>query len=185
MLRYRCVCPFTAEALPACVAHLRACSSVLPEIRASAARCMLGSPAPPPPAAEQLVFLPPHPSEGRAPERPPELAAKLQNARLVGDRWEGSCPVPEHGGDMHPSLSWRDADDRILLYCHRRCPPEAIVAALGITMSDLFLRPAPHDSGPAAGIIHSYDYRDLTGCVSSPRGAPSAGPMDGGTGSGT
>jgi hypothetical protein len=60
------------------------------------------------------------------------------------------CPCPGHGrgrGDRSPSLSVREgADQRALVYCRVGCATEDVVAALGLTMRDLF-PPDPLD-GP-------------------------------------
>ncbi len=53
---------------------------------------------------------------------------------------------PSHA-DTTPSLSIKEGDDgRVLLYCFAGCETETIVAALGLTMADLF---APKASGTA------------------------------------
>ncbi len=47
-----------------------------------------------------------------------------------------TCPVHD---DSKPSMSVTESDDgKALLYCHAGCSIEAIVEALGLTMSDLF-----------------------------------------------
>ena len=67
--------------------------------------------------------------------------ARLDRVRQVGrDRWMALCPAhPERT----PSLSIREKDGRILLYCFTRCNAEAIVSALGLSMRDLFSGPPP------------------------------------------
>lgn len=62
---------------------------------------------------------------------------KLPRARQGGQgNWVASCPA--HSDD-NPSLSWSVAPDgRVLLHCHAGCAPEAIVAAMGASMRDLF-----------------------------------------------
>ena len=46
------------------------------------------------------------------------------------------CPAHD---DHRPSLSVTEGrDGRVLLKCHTGCTPEDIVAALGLTMADLF-----------------------------------------------
>lgn len=50
-------------------------------------------------------------------------------------RWIARCPAHE---DQSPSLSIREADGKILLYCFSGCRTEKIVAALGLAMRDLF-----------------------------------------------
>ena len=60
----------------------------------------------------------------------------LPDAKPRGDNWQARCPAHE---DHQPSLSIREGDDgRVLLKCFAGCPVEAIVAALGLTLADLF-----------------------------------------------
>lgn len=64
-----------------------------------------------------------------------ELAARLHAKRTAG-AWLARCPSHD---DRRPSLSISEGrEDRVLLHCHAGCPPEAIAAALGLTLSDLF-----------------------------------------------
>lgn len=49
--------------------------------------------------------------------------------------WVARCPAHD---DRRPSLSVAVGDDgRVLVYCHAGCTPEAMVAALGLTMREL------------------------------------------------
>lgn len=79
------------------------------------------------------------------------LLHRLERVRQVGPgRWSASCPGPLHQhGDRSPSLSISLGDDgRVLLKCFTGCEVLEIVAAVGLTLSDLFPpRPAPH-AGP-------------------------------------
>lgn len=77
------------------------------------------------------------------------LLAQLDCVKLRG-RGKYIARCPSHS-DRNPSLSIREADDRILLHCFGGCKPEEIVAALRLEMRDLFMdspisqgqRPAP------------------------------------------
>lgn len=72
-------------------------------------------------------------------------------------------------------MSVKQGDDRILLHCHGGCKPEDIVDAMGLNMSDLFIRPnaakdfkkiehppkkQPKPWKPRNDIVASYEYRD-------------------------
>lgn len=75
------------------------------------------------------------------------------------------CPAHD---DRAPSLSVTEADDgRVLVYCHAGCETETIVAALGLTMADLFdrpmLRPLPARRRETARTV--YEIRDLNGAT--------------------
>ncbi len=54
------------------------------------------------------------------------------------DRWMARCPAH---ADRTPSLSIRDAGDRLLIYCHAGCATEDVLAAIGLTFRDLYEDP--------------------------------------------
>ncbi len=63
------------------------------------------------------------------------LLARLADVRKCGDEWMARCPAHD---DRNPSLSIKEgAEGKILLYCHAGCKTEAVVHALGLSMSDL------------------------------------------------
>ena len=65
------------------------------------------------------------------------LLDRLDAVRPRGDgRWSARCPAH---GDTSPSLSVRELPDgRILIYCFAGCDVQAVTAALGIQLCDLF-----------------------------------------------
>jgi hypothetical protein len=72
------------------------------------------------------------------------LEARDLHVRSAGpDRYMARCPAHT---DRDPSLSIRDAGDRVLVHCFGGCEPDAIAAALGLTTADLF---APRVDLPA------------------------------------
>lgn len=77
-----------------------------------------------------------------------EILAKLRKVRQSGpDRWTACCPAHQ---DRSPSLALRlMPDGRILLHDFGGCDIEAITAALGVTVSDLFAEPLTRDRLPA------------------------------------
>jgi uncharacterized protein DUF3987 len=73
-----------------------------------------------------------------------DILNRLERVTKRGDGWQASCPCPEHGkgrGDQNPSLSVDLKGDKVLLSCQVHCETESVVAALGMEMRDLFLRP--------------------------------------------
>jgi len=61
---------------------------------------------------------------------------RLQNLRRNGSGWMALCPSHD---DRKSSLSIGQGDDgRILLHCFAGCHAEQVVAAVGLTMADLF-----------------------------------------------
>ncbi len=69
------------------------------------------------------------------------------------DSWESRCPA--HNGRRRNLSVKRGDDGRILVHCHHQpgCDPGAILAALGMTLADLFpsdtARVQPHRNGKA------------------------------------
>jgi hypothetical protein len=90
---------------------------------------------------------------------PAELLSRLRGVRKTRDGWMALCPVHD---DKNASLSIGQEDGRILLHCFARCDPAAIMAALGLTMADLFID-ARLGGNAAARIMATYDYQDETG----------------------
>ena len=78
----------------------------------------------------------------------------LSKVKKAGKGYKAQCPAHE---DKSPSLSIRETDDgRILLHCHAGCTTGAVVASIGLKLSDLF--PAtntPRRPPPAPGISRS------------------------------
>ena len=76
-----------------------------------------------------------------------EFLGRLEKVKKNGTGWMARCPVHD---DRHACLSVGVGDDeRLLLICFAGCTAEAIVAALGLTMRDLFTDRAPPPGSPA------------------------------------
>lgn len=69
------------------------------------------------------------------------LLSRLEKVKDKGaGRWSARCPAHD---DKSPSLVIRELPDgRILLHCFTGCSVDAVVAAIGLELSDLF----PEDS---------------------------------------
>lgn len=64
------------------------------------------------------------------------ILARLEGVReRAPDRWTARCPAHE---DKKPSLSIRDAGDRLLVYCFGGCNVREVVEAIGLRFDDLF-----------------------------------------------
>jgi hypothetical protein len=73
------------------------------------------------------------------------LLARLDRVRANGDgRWMAKCPAHDDG---RASLSIRDADGRVLIHCFAGCEPGAVLAAVGLSLRDLFDKPLAN-AGP-------------------------------------
>src|SRR5262245_30425892 len=72
------------------------------------------------------------------------LLAKLPGAKKAGNGW--SAPCPAHN-DNRPSLTGSECDDgTVRVKCHAGCDTSAVLAAIGLKLSDLF----SSNDGPAA-----------------------------------
>jgi DNA primase len=66
-----------------------------------------------------------------------DILNRLEKVKSTADnQWTSLCPAHE---DKNPSLSIKLADDdKVLLYCHAGCDHKDVVAAMGLSMKDLF-----------------------------------------------
>jgi len=82
------------------------------------------------------------------------------------------CPAHD---DKRASLSIRDADGRLLLHCFASCNSRDVVAAIGLSLADLFEKPLVHHGAPlrntmfpridAVELLRALDHEFLTGVV--------------------
>jgi putative DNA primase/helicase len=82
---------------------------------------------------------------------------RLKGVRPSGDGYLALCPAHD---DHRPSLSIADGNSGVVINCHTGCEAEAIVAALGMHLGDLF------DATGGASVKCEYEYRDENGRVS-------------------
>lgn len=85
---------------------------------------------------------------------------KLQRVkRSASDRGLASCPGPLHEhGDRNRSLSWRIADgDRLLFHCFAGCESSDILAAMGLTFSDVMPARSKEEAAANRSWIHVTD----------------------------
>lgn len=66
------------------------------------------------------------------------ILGRLRGVRHSSAGWTALCPAHP---DRNPSLSVREQNGRILLHCFAGCSVQAICAALGLELSDLFVGP--------------------------------------------
>lgn len=89
-----------------------------------------------------------------------EVLAHFPQARRSGAGWQARCPAHE---DRTPSLTITEGDDgRTLVMCHAGCPAKAIVAAVGLTLRDLFVDIAPASTKKPV-VVARYRYHDEHG----------------------
>lgn len=63
------------------------------------------------------------------------ILPQLKKVKSTSNGWQASCPAHS---DTKPSLSVKQDNNKVLLYCHAGCKIEDIVHALGLRMTDLF-----------------------------------------------
>lgn len=86
------------------------------------------------------------------------LALDQHGSKGRGSAWQ--CPAHE---DRAPSLSVRKGNTGVILKCHAGCHTEDVVAALGLTMADLFDEPLEQHVRPQ--VVAEYPYVDEHGEV--------------------
>ena len=83
-----------------------------------------------------------------------KILQHLSKVKKTSKGYQAQCPAH---ADKSPSLSIKEtADGRILLHCHAGCTAEAVVASIGLKLSDLY--PATNTTRrppPAPGISRS------------------------------
>jgi len=85
------------------------------------------------------------------------LLNRLEGVRSTGqNRWYSRCPAHDDGS---PSLSIRQADDRILINCHAGCGGLEVLEAVGLDWSALF--PASDPTTHSTRKAPPLPYRDV------------------------
>ena len=89
------------------------------------------------------------------------LQSRGLSPRKSGTGWQSRCPAhDDHNASLSVSTG---ADGRILLKCHAGCSAENIVAALGLTLGDLFPPRAGNGNHSKPRFVAAYDYNDENG----------------------
>lgn len=82
------------------------------------------------------------------------LIDRLDGVRQAGDgRWMAKCPSHP---DKNPSLSVREVDGRTLVHCFGGCEVHDVLAAVGLTLGDLFEKPLEHHKGAVRDRRHQH-----------------------------
>jgi hypothetical protein len=98
-----------------------------------------------------------------------DFVGRLQKAAKDGHGWKACCPAHD---DHNPSLSVSaGTDGKILVKCWAGCHTDAVLAAMGLKMSDLMGEKREEAPVPGKGkrekgrIVAEYDYTDADGKV--------------------
>jgi hypothetical protein len=93
------------------------------------------------------------------------IAKRCRKFGLHGETWRCLCPAhDDHKPSLYITPAPQPAPGHVLIKCHPGCTTESVVAALRLTMADLFVCPKP--SAPSTGhkrVAKTYDYRDANG----------------------
>lgn len=75
------------------------------------------------------------------------VLSRLDKVKAAGAaKWKACCPAHD---DRDPSLSIREADDgKVLLHCWAGCSTTDVLAAIGLTVRDLFPEVHGNSRGP-------------------------------------
>jgi putative DNA primase/helicase len=76
-------------------------------------------------------------------------------------QYKAQCPAHE---DHNPSMTVRNGDGKVLLYCHVGCTTEQILAALGLDYPDLYDTEQDRQR-LRSEIVAEYDYHNADGVV--------------------
>jgi putative DNA primase/helicase len=86
-----------------------------------------------------------------------DILPKFNNPKPAGGGYQAHCPAHD---DKKASLSIKQGDKGVVLFCHAGCETRQIAAAIGIEVKDLFEGTNGHRQ-----IVNTYDYRDEDGNV--------------------
>jgi hypothetical protein len=88
-----------------------------------------------------------------------KILERLDGVRRAGDgRWRARCPSHKSQG---ASLAIAESDGRALLFCHAGCEVEAVLATIGLALSDLYDRPLGHSHERIRRAWNASDVLDL------------------------
>lgn len=90
-----------------------------------------------------------------------ELLDRLQGVQKNAKGWVAFCPG--HADRKRRSLSVSQNGTSLLLHCFTGCPPATVMAALGLTVRDLFLDGVGTAAVPERRIVATYEYHDEAG----------------------
>ena len=83
------------------------------------------------------------------------LLSRLDSVRPSGQsRWLAKCPAHQ---DKSPSLSVCDRDGIILLHCFALCETADVLAAVGLSFSDLYPKPVGQHYAPRRARLYRSD----------------------------
>lgn len=92
-----------------------------------------------------------------------EFVEHLDGVKKTGKGWQTRCPAHD---DKVASLSVDPGSDgRPLIFCHAGCSPDEIVAALKLSLTDLFVDEKEPNFFALEDAVRVYDYQDESGSL--------------------
>ncbi len=89
----------------------------------------------------------------------------LLDREMTYEQWQARCPC--RNDDNNPSLSIKDDNGKVVVYCHRGkpCSASEICDAVGLTQKDLFPPSSTFDKNnkPKQRLVKTYKYIDANG----------------------
>ena len=70
------------------------------------------------------------------------ILSRFDKVKKAGSGYKALCPAHN---DSNPSLAIVDVGDKVLIKCWSGCTTQEIIEAVGLTWSDLFLKPLTGD----------------------------------------
>jgi hypothetical protein len=84
-----------------------------------------------------------------------KLTSRLDGVKRTGPgRFVAICP--DHD-DKNPSLTVAEKEGRVLLHCFAGCEPADVLAAVGLTFSDLYPERPAYNKGNRTAAFNPYD----------------------------
>ena len=94
-----------------------------------------------------------------------DLGTHIKGSRRSGTGYKGKCPAHD---DQQASLSWADGEKGTIVKCFAGCEVDAIMAAMGLPMAELFADPLPARAPippVSPRITAQYRYTDEAGAL--------------------
>jgi hypothetical protein len=84
-----------------------------------------------------------------------KLTSRLDGVKCTGrDRYTAKCPAHP---DKSPSLTITEKEGRVLFHCFSGCEPADVLAAVGLTFSDLYPDRPAFNKGSRSAAFNPYD----------------------------
>jgi hypothetical protein len=84
-----------------------------------------------------------------------KFVSRLDGVKRTGaGRFVAKCPAHQ---DKSPSLAVAEKDGRVIFHCFAGCDPVDVLAAVGLTFSDLYPEKPTYNKGSRSAAFNPYD----------------------------